>query len=137
MSRYLIDTNLLSEPLKPQPNPSAIERLRQYTDEIAIASITWHETRYGCLRLPISRKRDQIEQYLQAVPSTFPILPYDAAAAEWHASERARLSSLGRSPAYADGQIAAIAHINGLILVTHNVSDFAGFQNLQIEDWLS
>jgi tRNA(fMet)-specific endonuclease VapC len=137
VSRYLIDTNILSEPLKPQPNPSAIERLRQYTDEIAIASVTWHEIRYGCLRLPASRKRSQIEQYLQKVPSTFPILPYDVATAEWHATERTRLTALGRSPAYADGQIAAIAHINGLILVTHNVSDFAGFQDLQIEDWLS
>jgi tRNA(fMet)-specific endonuclease VapC len=36
-----------------------------------------------------------------------------------------------------NGQIAAIAYTNGLILVTHNVGDFAGFQDLHIEDWLS
>ncbi len=85
----------------------------------------------------------QIEQYLLEVQATFPILPYDAAAAEWHASERSRLTALGQPPAYADGQIAAIllrrryanARTNDLILVTHNVSDFAGFQDLQIEDW--
>lgn len=135
MSRYLIDTNVLSEPLRPQPHPLTIERLRLHTDEIAIASVTWHEIRYGCQRLPASRRREQIEQYLQEVRATFPILPYDAAAAEWHALERARLTALGQPPAYADGQIAAIAHTNGLILVTHNVSDFAEFQDLQMEDW--
>lgn len=137
MSRYLIDTNILSEPLKPQPNPAAIERMQQHTDDIAIAAVTWHEIWYGCLRLPPSRRRERIEQYLQEVQSTFPILPYDTAAAAWHASERTRLTALGLPPAYADGQIAAIADRNGLILVTHNVSDFAGFQDLQIEDWLS
>jgi tRNA(fMet)-specific endonuclease VapC len=137
MSRYLIDTNILSEPLKPQRNPLTRERFRRHTHAIAIASVTWHEIRYGCLRLPVSRKREQIEQYLQAVQATFSILPYDTAAAEWHASERARLTALGQSPAYADGQIAAIAYTNGLILVTRNVSDFVGFQDLETEDWFS
>jgi tRNA(fMet)-specific endonuclease VapC len=135
VSQYLIDTNILSEPLRPQPHPLTIERLQRYTDEIAIASVTWHEICYGCLRLPASRKREQIEEYLQEVQATFPILPFDAAAAAWHASERSRLMALGQPPAYADGQIAAIAHTNGLILVTHNISDFARFQDLQIEDW--
>jgi tRNA(fMet)-specific endonuclease VapC len=44
---------------------------------------------------------------------------------------------IGLTLADADGQIAAIAHTNSLILVTHNVSDFAGFKDLKIEDWLS
>ena len=43
MSRYLIDTNILSEPIKPQPNPTAIDRMQQHTDDIAIAAVTWHE----------------------------------------------------------------------------------------------
>lgn len=65
-----------------------------------------------------------------------PVLPYDLAAATWLASERARLVTQGQTPAYADGQIAAIAFVNNLILVTNNVSDFANFQNLQLENWL-
>lgn len=87
--------------------------------------------------MPASGRREQIEQYLQEVQTTFPILPYDAAAAEWHATERSRLTALGQPPAYADAQIAAIAHTNDLILVTHNVSDFAGFPDLHIEDWFA
>ena len=137
MSRYVIDTNILSEPIKSQPNPTAIDRMQQHTEDIAIAAVTWHEICYGCLQLPASRRRERIEQYLHKVQSTFSILPYDTTAAAWHASERTRLTAIGLTPAYADGQIAAIAYTNGLILVTHNVSDFAGFKDLQIEDWLS
>lgn len=63
------------------------------------------------------------------------VLPYDAESALWHAAERARLTRLGRTPPYPDGQIAAIAAVNGLILVTANVRDFADFDGLIVEDW--
>ncbi len=135
MSQYLIDTNILSEPIKPQPNPKVIETMQRNTGDIAIASVTWHEILFGCNRLPPSRKRESIEQYLRDVLSTFPILAYTLEAATWHASERARLIAIGQTPAYADGQIAATAHINNLTLVTNNVSDYANFQNLNVENW--
>lgn len=64
MSRYLLDTNILSEPLKPLPNPQVMQRFEQSTDEIAIAAVSWHELRYGCSRLPASKRKSQIEQYL-------------------------------------------------------------------------
>ena len=63
------------------------------------------------------------------------ILPYDEQAAEWHAKERARLASLGQMPAFVDGQIAAIAKVNGLILVTRNTSDFNKYSGLKLENW--
>jgi tRNA(fMet)-specific endonuclease VapC len=56
-------------------------------------------------------------------------------AAEWFAEERARLSQIGRPPSYPDGQIAAIAATNDLILVTRNTTDFADFIDLQVENW--
>lgn len=133
MSRYLIDTNILSEPLKPQPNPLVIRKLQQHTQEIAISAVTWHEVRFGCYRLPPSRRRDHIETYLQNVQTTFPILPYDVTAANWHAAERVRLRT--QPPPFQDGQIAAVAAINQLILVTNNVADFASFQNVALENW--
>ncbi|NJK66777.1 MAG: type II toxin-antitoxin system VapC family toxin [Microcoleus sp. CSU_2_2] len=58
-------------------------------------------------------------------------------AAEWFAKERARLIPISLTPSYADGQIAAIAKVNNLILVTRNVADYANFQDLQIENWFS
>ena len=63
------------------------------------------------------------------------ILPYDDRAAEWHAKERARLSVKGSTPSFVDGQIAAIAQVNGLILVTRNIDDFKPFDGLKIENW--
>ncbi|BAY28805.1 PilT domain-containing protein [Nostoc carneum NIES-2107] len=110
--------------------------LQRYQGEVTIASVTWHELLFGCYRLPASRKRERIEQYLQdIVEPNIPILPYNVAAAEWFAIERARLTLIGKPPAYADGQIAAIAQVNNLTLVTNNVSDYADFQNLKIENW--
>ena len=133
---YLLDTNIVSEPLRPAPDRSILERLEQHETELAIASVVWHELLYGCYRLPISRKRTAIEDYLfQVVAATVPILPYDERAAQWHAGERARLAQLGIIPSFADGQIAAIARTNDLVLVTLNLSDYTIFQELAVEGW--
>lgn len=134
--RFLIDTNTLSEPLRPIPNANVVEMLRRHQKEIATATIVWHELLFGCNRLPDSRKRQTIEKYLkEVVEPNIPLLAYDANAATWHATERARLASIGKTPSFADGQIAAIAKVNGLILVTNNVSDYADFLELQVENW--
>lgn len=88
-------------------------------------------------RLSASKKRRAIEAYLEeAVRSALPILPYEEDAATWHATERARLGRRGRPPAAADGQIAAIAHVNELVVVTANVRDFRRFRGLEVENWL-
>jgi tRNA(fMet)-specific endonuclease VapC len=136
VSLFLLDTNIISEPLRLQPNPTIIAMLQQYQGEVSIASVTWHELLFGCYRLPASRRRERIEQYLKKiVKPNIPILPYNVAAAKWFALERARLTSIGKPPAYADGQIAAIAQVNNLTLITNNVSDYADFQNLQVDNW--
>ena len=91
---------------------------------------------FGAAISKSSRKRELIEKYLRdVVGPNLPILSYDAPAAEVHAIELSRLSRLGRTPPFADGQIAAIARANGLVLVTRNVSDFKSFEGLDIQDW--
>ncbi len=103
---------------------------------MAIASVVWHEMLFGCFRLPRSTRRSTIEEYLnEVVAPSIPILPYDARAAGWHAAERARLSAIGRTPPFADGQIAAVASVNDLTLVTANLDDYAAFQDIRVEDW--
>jgi tRNA(fMet)-specific endonuclease VapC len=133
---YLLDTNVVSEPLRPAPNQKILDRLQQHQSEIAIASVIWHELLFGCYRLPPSVKRTAIETYLrQVIAPTIPILPYDTQAAEWHAAERTRLTSIGRTPSFADGQIAAIARINQLIVITINRTDYTDYQGVRVEDW--
>lgn len=133
---FLLDTNVVSEPLRAAPRPGVVQRLRQHRRETAIASVVWHELWFGAERLPPSRHRDAIEIYLrETVLSTMAILDYDRAAAEWHARERARLTARGKTPPHLDGQIAAVAAVNNLTLVTFNVVDFNRFEGLRIESW--
>jgi tRNA(fMet)-specific endonuclease VapC len=134
--RFLLDTNVLSEPSRPAPNPRILRRLEEHQGEIGIAALTWHELLFGCERLPSSRRKEQIEGYLfSVVRPSFPILSYDEEAAAWHATERARLEAKGQSPPFIDGQIAAIAKVNKLVLITGNLRDFAAFDELRVEDW--
>jgi tRNA(fMet)-specific endonuclease VapC len=136
MARFLLDTNVLSEPLRPQPNPTVMQRLIDQSEELSTASVVYHEMLFGYRRLPESRRRQAIAAYLQEeVETKLVILPYNAEAANWHAAERARLVGTGRTPSFVDGQIAAISVVNNLILVTNNVSDYADFQNLQLQNW--
>ena len=136
-ARFLLDTNTVSEPLRPQPNPNVVERLRKHEAEVAIPAPVWHELRFGCSRLPPSRRRDVFERYLEEIVLfSFPVLNYGRKAADWHARERARLVASGRTPPLVDGQIAAIAYVQGLVLVTSNTRDFLAFDGLKIENWL-
>jgi tRNA(fMet)-specific endonuclease VapC len=134
--KYLLDTNALSEPLRPSPDPNVLRLLQQHRDECATAATVWHELWFGCHRLPPSKKRTAIEVYLyEVVAAAIPVLSYDGRAAQWHAAERARLTKIGKTPPFADGQIAAIAVVNNLTLVTANIADFANFQDLRIRNW--
>jgi tRNA(fMet)-specific endonuclease VapC len=94
--KYLIDTNVLSEAVKTAPDKSVMKMLKKCQHEIVTAAPVWHELQFGCQRLPRSRKREIIASFLSdIVKRTMLILPYDDRAAEWHARERARLSSKG------------------------------------------
>lgn len=134
--KYLLDTNVVSEPLRPEPLRGVLRRLRRHEQEIAIPSVVWHELWFGAQRLPASRRRAAIERYLdEVVLPAMPILDYDRAAAKWHASERARLVSRGETPPFVDGQIAAIARVHELTVVTFNEIDFKRFQGIRVVRW--
>ena len=132
--RYLLDTNTISDPARRLPNPGILRHLQRHAEAVALAAPVWHELWYGCARLPPSAKRRKIEDYLSSLRE-LPLLAYDAAAAEWHATERARLESLGKGPPFLDGQIAAIAAVNDLTVVTSNLQHFEIFAGLRFEDW--
>lgn len=135
MLRYLLDTNVVSQPMMKTPYANIMRKLASIGDECAIAAPVWHELQFGCKRLPAGRRRDALQDYLADVVSTFEILPYDDLAAKLHAIERVRLQELGTTMPFVDGQIAAIAQINELILVTTNVRDFVPFKALTVENW--
>jgi tRNA(fMet)-specific endonuclease VapC len=137
-TRYLLATNVLCEPLRPWPDQGLVQQIREHEDHITVPAPVWHELLHGCYRLPKSKRRDAIEAYLfETIRPSFPILAYDEKAAEWHARERARLTAKGLTPPYIDGQIAAIAAVNALTLITSNSKDFDNFKDLEVRSWRS
>ena len=136
-SRYLLETNILSEVLKPNPSKSIVENINLKNEELSTASIVLHEIAFGCWRLPEnSKQRLHIQQYIDnVILPTLPIFDYNAEAALWHSKQRAKLTEQGKMPSFVDGQIASIAYVNNLVLVTRNVKDFVVFNGLVIENW--
>lgn len=134
--KYLLDTNILSEPAKPQPNANVMRNLELYAGQYATSSTVWHELNYGVERMPDSKRKEQLRAYLATLESSgLPVLPYDKVAAAWLAAERGRLEKQGIVATYADGEIAAVAHINKLLLITRNLKDFYNFTQLAVSDW--
>ena len=136
---YLLDTNILSELVRPDPSPGVLARYQRDWRHCQTAAVIEHEIRYGIARHPsLSRQQALAKAYDQLLGAPgMVILPYDAPAARWHARERARLETMGLPRAFADGQIAAIAATCGLILVTRNTMDFISYSGLCTENWFA
>ncbi len=133
---YLLDTNIVSEPLKPVPNSRVLERIGRYDGMMAIPSVVWHELLFGVDRLPQGARKRRLRAYLhEVVAPSLPVVSYDDHAAWVHASFRAVLEAEGKIQGFADGIIAATAIANNLILVTRNTDDFTDVPNLYIENW--
>ena len=114
---------------------SVIALVAEHESVCAISAPTWHELRYGVGRLGPGRRRDALWLYVNLLASRFPILAYDARAADWHAALRVRDTAAGRARPFVDGQVAAVAATNGLKLVTRNTADFTGIEGLGLDNW--
>lgn len=136
--KYLLDTNILSELSKDKPDVNVVDKINRYGEHCATAALVIHEIQYGIQRLPAGKLKENLQLFLQQLERyQFQVLSYDKAAAQYHAAERARLVAKGLTPAFADGQIAAIAATNNLILVTRNTKDFENFKHLSLENWFT
>ena len=133
---YLLDTNIISEPIKKQPSSNVMNALERHQGLWATSSIVWRELYYGWKRLPDSKKKKEVGLYIERLgSSSLEILPFDRNAAEWLGQERGRLEKAGLTPSYVDSEIAAIAVTRKLTLVTRNLEDFKNFAELQLENW--
>lgn len=135
--KWLLDTNIISEAIKPIPDSNVINNLTLYSYQIAIAAPVWYELNYGLLRLPDGKRKDMVKKYLENVVSTLTILPYDDVAAKCHAELRSIAQAKGQIIPFVDGQIAAIAISHNLTLVTRNLQDYRMIEDLKISNWFS
>lgn len=123
----IADTNVLSEPLRPRPEPRVLKWLAEHRAELAISAITVGELLYGAHRLPSGDRRARLLVAIETLVRSGAgrVLAYDQISAEQYAVLRARLESIGRSVAVEDGMIAATCLAGGHELATRNVRDFA------------
>lgn len=135
MIRFALDANVVSESRRPQPDSEVLRRLSDVAGEAGLPAPVWHELVYGVQRMAPGRRRRALEDFLDELPSRYPVLPYTEAAGGWHAAERARLERIGTPGSYSDGQIAAIAATQDLTVVTRNVKHFRGYRDLRVENW--
>ena len=130
--RYLLDTNIISEIVKPVPSQSLLTWLgEQYDEDLCIASLTIAEIRRGILEKPVGKRRDQLEAWFsgpQGPQALFAgrILPFDERAALIWARLMAEGKSQGRSRSALDTIIAAVAQAYDCTVVTNNEKDFVG-----------
>jgi tRNA(fMet)-specific endonuclease VapC len=133
---FLLDSNVLSEPLRKEPDRKVRALIQQRQFDSCVSATVWEEFLFGIERQISSVKRKQLLDYRYFLEEIeLPVLPFDHAAANWMSHERTRLCSEGLTPAYRDLQIAAVAAIRGLTVVTRNMKDFARFQGVRIENW--
>ena len=134
MSRYLLDTNILSNPNKPAPSPSLLAWLAERDEEdLYIASLTVAEIWRGVEQVPSGRRRKELVSWF--VGSSGPqrafagrVLPFDEKAALVWGHLMAEGTTSGRPRSGLDMILAAIAEANGCILVTGNEKHFAGLK---------
>ncbi len=124
----LLDTNVVSEVMRPQPSEKVLHWLNQQNaSALFLSSITIAEICYGLRVLPVGQRRQVLEErFEQFVAQGFSgrIIVFDEPAARIYAEVMGRCKEKGRPMSLPDGQIAAIAQVNDLALATRNIRDF-------------
>lgn len=126
---FLVDTNVLSEPMKPRPNRAVVEWMEsQPVESLFLSAMTAGEVSQGLHGLPVGLKRRQLtEWWLAQVQTTFRgrIIPFGEAEAEKWGEIKARVKRLGGHLPVPDTIIAATAIVHGLTVVTRDIAIIA------------
>lgn len=123
----LLDTNILSEPLKSKPFPKVIQWLdRQAAETLHIRTISYAELRVGVMRMPEGKRKNDLAPRVEQALHLFEdrTLTFDLNAAEHVAQILTRTEKIGRKTPAPDAYIAAIAMAHGFAVATRNVDHF-------------
>lgn len=134
----LLDTNVVSEAMKPQPNSGVAAWMNTVDeDRVYLSVVSLTELRYGIERLASGSRRKRLEEWLLELALRFDerILPVDAAIADAAGRMVARSEAAGRPMEAMDAFIAATAEVHRLTLVTRNQSDFKAVLKNTLNPW--
>lgn len=136
---FLLDTNVVSEWVKPRPNAGVVAWLAEADeDRVFVSVITLAELRYGIERMAAGNRRRRLDEWLRnELPLRFEgrVLSIDIAVADAWGKVAARSQDLGRPMSVADAFIAATVEVHGLTLVTRNASDFEPTLKAIVNPW--
>lgn len=134
--RYLLDTNVLSEWMRPKPDVAVLDWVGQQSpDWLYTSAITVAEMEAGLALMPPGQRQRALQAAAAAMfEQDFAgrLWAFDVAAAHAYAQVKAQRQCAGRPIGHADAQIAALALVHQATLVTRNVADFAGIDGLPV-----
>ena len=132
MTRYLLDTNIISDLIR-NPQGRAAKRIAKVGDEkICTSIIVAAELRYGCAKSGSKRLLEALEQLLGEIT----VLPFDVPSDASYGDIRSTLEAAGKLVGANDLLIAAHARASGATIVTANLDEFRRVPGLKVENWL-
>ena len=124
----MLDTNVLSESLRPAPEPRVLDWInKQVIETLYLSAITVAELRFGATLLPSGKRKAKLQDSLEnkLLPLfAARVLPFDLAVTEAYAEVMSRARIAGKSISTADGYIAATAAANNMIIASRDTSPF-------------
>jgi len=134
----VLDTNVLSEPLKTRPDPKVLAWLdAQAAETLYMSTISYAELRFGVLKMPDGKRRNDLAAQIERAMELFKdrMLEFNVKAAEQLAQIGARCEKIGKPATAPDAYIAAIAAANGFSVATRNVDHFKHTGVAVINPW--
>ena len=136
----LLDTNVVSEAIKPAPYPPVIGWLDvQIAETLFLSSLTVAELLYGCGALPDGKRKDALADRIERLLQQFSgrVLQFDTAAARHYAGLAVRARNAGLGFPIPDGYIAAIAATHGFSVASRDKSAFVAAGLTVIDPWMA
>ena len=134
----VLDTNVVSEAMKPEPNPAVMAWLNaQAASTLYLSSVTLAELLFGIAALPAGRRRDLLNQALEGLLKLFRdrVLPFDTDAARHYAELAVTARGAGRGFPTPDGYIAAIAASRGFLVASRDTAPYEAARVPVINPW--
>ena len=135
----LVDTNVISEPLRKTPDPVVIEWIdAQPLETLYLSAITVAELRFGVASLPTGKRRDRLHESMEnrVLPLfTGRVLAFDLPASQAYAELMSRARAAGLAIGAADGYIAATAAANRMAVATRDAAAFEAVGIPVIDPW--